>query len=210
MKKKFKIVFIFILIILIIFVILFLIKFYKVNKIIDLIKLNNNKNNYSYLRKDLMEKVEFDYYIKCNKNLIIAELKLNNNYLHYYDFNNNEVYYFDNENKVYFKEKAQLKNNIYLFFPLYEYLTSDYSFKNKLKLVFEWKIRDYDKNNYEITTSDNYKIIFNKTTGFVSRVISLDLKNKHEIIIEDFKENSVTDEDTKLPDLSEYSLVENN
>ena len=35
-------------------------------------------------------------------------------------------------------------------------------------------------------------------------------KDDMDLIIEDFKENSVTDEETKLPDLSDYSLWENN
>ena len=47
MKKKI-IVLIFIVLVLIILNILFFIKFYKVNKIISLMKVNNKKINYSY------------------------------------------------------------------------------------------------------------------------------------------------------------------
>lgn len=207
MKKKIIIISLILLVIIFVLFTLFSIKFYKVNKMINLIKSNNLKNNYSYSIKNILtEKVEG--IIKRNKN--INFVLISESAYEYYDFKNNVFYIFNNENNICYKRGLNDFDKEFTNFPLYQYLTSDYSFSNKLKLVFEWKIKDYDKDNYEITTKDGYKVIFNKITGLVSRVTSYGLENKVDKIVEDFKENCVTDEETKLPDLNEYSLVENN
>ncbi len=209
MKKRIIVsVFILLSIIFIMLLILFFVKLYKVNKIINLMKINVDKNNYSYSIKDIVESVKNR--IKRNKNVILGSMSLKQNVFDYYDFNSKFVYNFDNKNNSYTKRDLQEYDNEFFEFPLYKFLTSDYSFKNKLKLVFEWKIKDYDENCYEITTKNNYKIIFDKTTGVALRAMNYDLEEKFDIIIEDFKENSVTDEETKLPDLNEYSLWEGN
>ncbi len=205
MKKKI-IVLIFIVLVLIILNILFFIKFYKVNKIISLMKVNNKKINYSYsiiINNN-------SCLLKRSKNIIIQVLNENNSqFLNYYDFNENYVYNIIDKYRIYYKRKIEKtdysKNN----FPLYEYLTIDYSFINKLKLVFEWKIEDHGNDKYEITTKDNYKVIFNKNTGLAESVTNASEKKRVYYILEDYQENSVTDEDVVLPDLSEYTKVDN-
>ena len=210
MKRKIVILSIILLSIIFILLVLFSIKFYKVNKIINLIRVNSNKTNYSYFIKNSFEE-NSELYIKRNKNIIISKVKLSTqNVKEYYNFKIKTVYGFSDIIHKYYERPLNDYDNEFIEFPLYNFLTSDFSFGNKLKLVFEWKIRNYDENCYEITTKDNYKIIFDKTTGIALRATSLDVNEKFDRIVEDFKENSVTDEETKLPDLSDYSLWENN
>ncbi len=208
MKKK--IVFILTLILLLVIVvlsILFFIKFYKVNKIIDLMKINLNKQNYSYFEKDFNENVNI-VFINHIENITTYENQISiQKNLDYYNFNSKMVYHINNISKTYIIRKISDSDNRYLEFPFYNYLTLDFSFKNKLKLVFDWKIKDTKNNCYEITTKDNYKITFDKNNGLVLRVKSLEEGDKFEEGIEDFKENSVTEEDVKLPDLTEYTQI---
>lgn len=208
MKKK--IVFILTLILLLIIVVLsalFFIKFYKVNKIINLMKVNSNKQNYSYKERNYINsKISF-YILHYKTTVKCKEETLNHNTINYYDLKNNIIYYFDNTEKSYLIRKLVDSNKEFLEFPFYRYLTSDFSFKNKLKLVFDWKIKDIENDCYEITTKENYKVIFDKNIGIVLRVISLNQETKFDKGIEDFKENSVTEEDVKLPDLTEYTQI---
>ena len=206
MKKK--IIFILTLILLVVvFSTLFFIKFYKVNKIIDLMKVNSNKQNYSYFEKDYVEKINISF-IKRAKDIILhRDLTINKNILNYYNFYEKETYIFDEDNNSYLLRKILYTEESFFKFPFYNYLTSDFSFKNKLRLVFDWKIEDIENNCYEITTKENYKITFDKNTGIILRVRSLNPKTKFDKGIEDFKENSVTEEDVKLPDLTEYTQV---
>ena len=109
--------------------------------------------------------------------------------------------------KEYRKRNLSNKDLELLNFPFYEFLTFDYSFKNKLKLVFEWKVINYDNDRYEITTKDNYKVIFDKNTGIALRVTNMNPDERMDRIIKDFEFDNVTDDDIKFPDLSEYKEV---
>ena len=151
-------------------------------------KNNYNKQNYSYFEKDLVEKSN-SIFIKHTENIILCEDKiLNEKILDFYNIKNKIVYHFDNMAKTYItREMITIEENRSKF-PFYRYLTSDFSFKNKLKLVFDWKIKDTENNCYEITTKENYKITFDKNTGIILRVRSLNQKTKFDKGIEDFKE----------------------
>lgn len=206
MKKK-MVVLIFIVLVLIILNILFLSKFYKVNKIVNLIKVNNLNENY-FLTIIMSDSRLLT--VNRNGNIIFKNLKASNyQFLEYYNFNNNYLYDVIIKSKKYNVRKIENYDYDIKKFPLYEYLTNDYSFINKLKLVFEWKIRDCENNKYEITTKDNYKVIFNKNTGLAESVTNASEKKRVYYILEDYQENCVTDEDVKLPDLSEYTKVDN-
>ena len=52
MKKKILII---VIIIIIILITIFSIKFYKINKIINLMKINMKKSNYSYIDEDMLD-----------------------------------------------------------------------------------------------------------------------------------------------------------
>ena len=206
MKKKIIFILILLLIIVVLSILSF-IKFYKVNKIIDLIKANSNKQNYSYKEKNFLNP-KILLYIAHYKNIVLYENELmNQKTLDYYDLKNKIMYHFDNIDKNCVVRKLLYSDKKFLEFPFYRYLTSDFSFKNKLRLVFDWKIEDIENNCYEITTKENYKITFDKNTGIILRVRSLNPKTKFDKGIENFKENSVTEEDVKLPDLTEYTQI---
>ena len=204
MKKKIIII---VVIIIVILIILFSIKFYKINKIINLIEENNKKLNYSYIDEDILEN-NFSRLFKHKGNILINITCEDVNDYIYYDLKSKIVYNIDNENKVYYKRTIDINDE--LKFPFYEFLTSDHSLKNKLKLVFEWKLTNYDNDRYEITTKDNYKIIFDKNTGIALRVTNMNPDKRTDKVVKDFEYNSVTDDDVKLPDLSEYKEIEKN
>lgn len=205
MKKKLVVFVVFILIILIS---IFIIKFNKVNKIVNLIEKNSKQSNYYYIKEDRLDN-EFAMFFKRKENVIISGFLFNPNNYFYYDFKNEILYNFNVENKEYFKREMDISESKILQFPFYEFLTSDYSFKNKLKLVFEWKISNYDNDRYEITTNNNYKIIFDKKSGIALSVNNINPSQKVDKIIKEFEFDSVTDEDIELPDLSEYQDVSN-
>ena len=206
MKKK---VVIFVIFILIILISIFVIKFNKVNKIINLMKENSKKLNYCYVKEDRLDS-EFTVFFKRKENILIVSLISNfSTYIYYYNFNDNIIYDINSEDKVYFKRELDKFDEEVLQFPFYEFLTSDYSFKNKLKLVFEWKISNYDNDRYEITTNNNYKIIFDKKSGIALSVNNINPSQRVDKIIKKFEFDSVTDEDIELPDLSEYQELSN-
>ena len=205
MKKK--IVILIFVLLLIVLNILFFTKFYKVNKIVNLMRKDNLKQNYSCT---IILNDSQTLLVKRNKNIIMQVLNENDDYfLNYYNFNENNVYNIIDEIRNFYKRKIEIPDKYVLDFPLYRYLTDDYSFINKLKLVSEWKIEDYGNNKYEITTKDNYKVVFNKNTGLVESVTNASEKKRVYYILEDYQENCVTDEDVALPDLSEYTEVDN-
>ena len=168
---------------------------------------NSEKLNYCYVNEDLLDS-EFTIFVKRKENIRISDLLSNSNDYFYYDFNEEFLYYINNKDKLFFKRRLDIVDKQALYFPFYEYLTTDYSLKNKLKLVFEWKISDYDNDRYEITTKNNYKIIFDKNTGIALSVININPNERVDQVIKEFKFDCVTDEDVKLPDLSEYKEVQ--
>lgn len=205
MKKK---VVIFVVFILIILISIFIIKFNKVNKIVNLIEKNSKQLNYYYIKEDILDN-EFSMLVKRKENIVVYNFLLNSNEYFYYDFNKRIVYDINNENKEVLKRVLINPDKEILQFPFYEFLTSDYSFKNKLKLVFEWKISNYDNDRYEITTKNNYKIIFDKKSGIALSVININPDERVDRVIKEFEFDSVTDEDIELPNLSEYQDVSN-
>lgn len=205
MKKK---VVIFVVFILIILMIIFIIKFNKVNKIVNLIEENSKKLNYYYINEDVLDN-NFSIFVKRNGNVVVSNFLLNPNSYFYYNFDKNIVYKINNENKVYLIRDLDKFDEQVLQFPFYKFLTFDYSLKNKLKLVFEWKISNYDNDRYEITTKNNYKIIFDKKSGIALSAININPDERVDQVIKEFEFDSVTDEDIELPDLSEYQEISN-
>ena len=172
-------------------------------------KENSKKLNYCYVKEDRLDS-EFTVFFKRKENILIVSLISNfSTYIYYYNFNDNIIYDINSEDKVYFKRELDKFDEEVLQFPFYEFLTSDYSFKNKLKLVFEWKISNYDNDRYEITTNNNYKIIFDKKSGIALSVNNINPSQRVDKIIKKFEFDSVTDEDIELPDLSEYQELSN-
>ena len=197
MKKKILII---VVIVLIILIIIFGLKFYK---IINLMKINMKKSNYSYINEDIFDN-DLKLFYKHSKNILIRKSLVNNDYYFIYDYDNKILYSIENELKEYSKRNLRETDTELLNFPFYNFLTFDYSFKNKLKLVFEWKVVNYDNDRYEITTKDNYKVIFDKNTGIALRVTNMNPDKRIDRIIKDFEFDNVTDDDIKIPDFSDY------
>ena len=196
MKRWIKILSVIIIAILVILFILIGMKFKRINEIIELMEKNSKIDNY-YFRDDDLIKIR-------NDNVVIMKQRYYFEICYYYDFTNNKCFVIDEDNKIYYELDITEADKEALDFPLYYNLTTDYSFKNKLKLLFKWKINDFSDNLYEIITTDNTKVIFDKTTGYVVKVINIilenkDYKNPNVLII-----NKVKDEETILPDLTEY------
>lgn len=168
---------------------------------------NSKKLNYSYINEDVLDN-SLKIFFERKGNILVRTSLVYPNYYFYYEFNNKILYNINKENKLYYKRNIGENDKNLLKFPFYEFLTSDYSLKNKLKLVFEWKITDYDNDRYEITTKDNYKIIFDKNTGLALRVTNINPDKRTDKVVKDFEYNSVTDDDVKLPDFSEYKEIE--
>ena len=200
MKKKILII---VVIIIIILITIFGIKFYKINKIINLMKINMKKSNYSYIDEDILDN-DLKLFYKRNKNILIRKSLVNENYYFIYDYDNKIVYSIDSQLKEYYKRCFDNKDIELLKFPFYSFLTLDYSLKNKLKLVFEWKVINYDNDRYEITTKENYKIIFDKNTGIALRATNMNPDERTDRIIKELEFDNVTDDDVKIPDFSDY------
>lgn len=199
MKKFVKYFALILIAIIVVLIILFVSKYYKVNRIINLMKYNQeNIDNYSYNIDNI------DY--KRNKDIFMYKyIANNNNFCFYYDRDKDVGYIIDDKNKTYYDNDGFLK---YLYdMPGYKYLTLDFSFKNKLKLVFDWKIDNYTNDTYEITTKDNCKVIVDKETGYVLKMSKLSKSEFMEDIIRTFEVNSVTDKDVELPNLDEYTKM---
>ena len=169
---------------------------------------NSKKLNYYYINEDLLND-KFTISLKRKENNLTYSLLDNPNFCFYYNFDERIVYVIDNENKTFYKRDLDEFDKNILDFPFYNFLTSDYSLKNKLKLVFEWKISNYDNDRYEITTKNNYKIIFDKNTGIALSVININPNERVDRVIKEFEFDCVTDEDVKFPDLSGYREVSN-
>ena len=179
-----------------ILLVIFILKFNKVNSIFNLMQKNNKElSNYSFIINNnqtckVKDDVSVTYFTKME--------------------NEQKLYRYPKENKIYsVSEKEKLyqelemtdipKNN----FELYDGVVTDYSFKNKIKCVFNWKIKNYEDDNsyYDIRFTDendnSIQVIINKTNGYLLKVGD---KN-----ISDFTIDNVKDSDVILPDFSEYN-----
>ena len=196
MKRWIKILSVIIIAILVILFILIGMKFKRINEIIELMEKNSKIDNYFFMDDNIIK--------KRNNNIVIIEQRYYFEMYYYYDFTNKKCFVIDKDNKIYYELDITEADKEALDFPLYYNLTTDYSFKNKLKLLFKWRISNFSDNLYEIITTDNTKVIFDKTTGYVVKVSNISLENK------DYKNpniliiNKVKDEETILPDLTEY------
>lgn len=196
MKKCIKILIVIFILALVILCILFGRKFNKVNKIIKLMEENSKIDNYFFMDDDLIK--------KRNKNIVIIEQRYYSNICYYYDFDIKKCYIIDKDNKVYYELDITEYDKEVLDFPLYYKLTTDYSSKNKIKLVFEWKIKDLNDTLCEIITKNNDKVIFDKTTGYILEIDNMNLKNKFYKNSNVLNINQIKDEEVKMPDLTEY------
>ena len=187
MNKFVKLLILIVVFILIILSILFIVKFYRVNKIIELMKKNSKIDNYKLEDSDLIR--------NRYKNIILITPTNDSNLCYYYDFDIDKCYIIDKMSKIYFENNIEESDKDLLNFPLYNYLTDDYSFKNKIKLIFLWKIRKYDDSKFEIITERKDKVIFDKETGLVLNVN--DIKSCNIAI------NKV--ETVEFPKISEYN-----
>ena len=197
MKKILKLLVLIFILILIICIILFIIKFNKVNRIIELMAKNSEIDNY-YFEDEEMVKERY-------KNIVKISFGNYENSYYYYDFNNMKCYIVDENNNYYFETDISEIDKEILDFPLYSSFTRDYSLKNKLKLVFDLKIKNYDENCYEIITKENRKIIFDKNSGYIlksEKINSEDSDNKNFVNI---SVNTVSIDDVKIPNLEIYS-----
>ena len=169
MNKFVKILISIFILILIILLILFVVRFYRVNKIIELMKKNSEIDNYYFEDSNFVK--------KRYKNIIMINPISDSNLYYYYDFDNSKYYVIDENSETYYEYDITESNKDLLNFPLYYHLTFDYSFKNKLKLVFLWKIKKYDDTKYEIIKDDNDKAIFDCKTGFVVSINDIETGN---------------------------------
>ena len=197
MKRCIKILSIIVVLIFIILFILAGIKFRRINEIIELMKENSKIDNYFFMDDDIIQ--------KRDGNIVIIEPRYYFEMCYYYDFNNKKYFVIDRDNKIYYELDITEADKEVLDFPLYHNLTTDYSFKNKLKLLFEWKINDFSDNLYEITVKDNTKVIFDKTTGYIVKISNISLENKYYKNPNILIVNEVDSEEMVLPDLSEYT-----
>ena len=197
MKKCIKILIVIIVLTLIVLCILFCRKFNKVNKIIELMEENSKIDNYLFMNNDLIK--------KRNNNIVIIEQRFYFDILYYYDFNIGKCYIIDEDNKIYYELDITEADKEILDFPLYYKLTTDYSLKSKIKSVFEWKITDLTDKLYEIVTKNNNKVIFDKTSGYILEINNMSLENEYYKSSNYLKVNKVDDNETKLPDLTEYT-----
>ena len=186
MNKFVKILISIVILILMILASIFIVKFYRVNKIIELMKKNSEIDNY-ILQNNSLLKTKYG-------NIIKVIFGNDSNLYYYYDFDVGIYYIIDKDNKIYYEDSIEESDKELLNFPFYSYLTNDYTFKNKLKLIFSWKIKIYDKTKYQIITENKNEIIFDSKTGFVLKVNSEDMGNTKITRIKSID----------IPDLSNY------
>lgn len=195
-KKVLKYVCVCIGILVSILLVIFILKFNKVNSIFNLMQKNNEElSNYSFIINNtqtckIKDDVSVTYFTKMEN-----EQKL-------YRYPKENKMYDVNENEKSYKESEMTYipiNN----FELYDEIVTDYSFKNKIKCVFDWKIKNYKDDNsyYDIKFTDennnSIQVIINKSNGYLLKVGD---KN-----ISDFAIDNVKDSDVILPDFSEYN-----
>ena len=190
MNKFVKILISIVILILMILASIFIVKFHRVNKIIELMKKNSEIDNY-LLENDSISKKRYE-------NIIRIVFGNDSNLYYYYDFDVGIYYIIDKDNNIYYEDSIEEADKKLLEFPFYSYLTNNYTFKNKLKLTFLWKIKIYDKTKYQIITENNDKIVFDGKTGVILKVND---ENVGSIIIGETKR-------INIPDLSNYTCLD--
>ena len=190
MNKFMKILILIIALISIVLISLFVAKFNKINEIINLMKINSEIDNYYFENSDMI--------IKRYKDIVYIIPGSHLDFYYYYNFKLGKVYIIDEDNKTYYEEEIENSDKSVLEFPLYSYLTKDFSLKNEFKLVFKWKIKDFDNDKYEIITENDDKIVFDRNTGFILNVNGVEYGN---ILI-----NKIDESD--IPDINTYTVLE--
>lgn len=224
MNKKLKIK-----IIIIIFILITIIKIVQINFIenirIEIEKFQRLNNSYYNVSSSIKnQNIEITI---IRKGKIIKEvddfIPIDNATVKYIDFNNMQVINIDRFNKTY-----EIKNNIENYdiniknspkiLELLNEIKQDinngnvFSIFNCFRIIYIIPIQYKDINCYKIKTTREVLYINKDTLYPVYLEYNQTNSNnkKEKIKIEYiFKENTVTDEDIKIPDLSNYKLVEN-
>lgn len=203
MKKKIVLL---VIIIIVVLCICYAIQFCKFNKIYNGMKNNYEINNFEYTSESATRK----HIIDKKDNVVLQKSydKKDNNLLHIFTiyYSDDKSYSFNETTKQY--EVVDFENiveNTRLYSP-FVFNNPNMNFFEKLKLAFITDISKVEKNGVECyyvkTQVDNNDIDFyiNCENYLLVNVPdeSLDYSN--------YKLNSVTDEDVKMPNIEEYTL----
>lgn len=206
-KKLYKIVFI----ILLLFIVMKIITLIIINRTISTLEKFFNSDNWYYnvsIKNESQKSIVEEYY---NSN-ILARKSNNNDEIEYFKFKKNEKIIVNNKTKKYYKYLNEYKfNKIGTNLP--DYIFEVY--KRKLSSLFETiyiiPIKFNNIRAYKIKTFSN-EIIIDKQTFlplcFIKKYVNSDDNTKSDIVFTyEFKLNVVNDEDVKIPDLTEYELL---
>lgn len=180
---------------------LFLIKFITINSFLKKVSNNFNITNYQFELIKNNENINptSHRYLKKDSTLLIIP----NDKVRIYMINNgnNSVLglTIDEINKT--VNKTVLQNSEYL--SLSGNLKQNYSFIEKIKMCFNWKI-SYEKINeidcIVITDENNNVTYYNKENAYL-------VKNNNFGEVKNMQLNSVTENDVALPNLDEYTEI---
>ncbi len=178
---------------------LFLIKFTTINSFLKKVSNNFNITNYQFeLIKNNINPTSHRYLKKDSTLLIIPNDKVR---IYIINNGNNSVLglTINETNKT--VNKTVLQNSEYL--SLSGNLKPDYSFIEKIKMCFNWKI-SYEKINeidcIVITDENNNVTYYNKENAYL-------VKNNDFGEVKNIQLNSVTENDVALPNLDEYTEI---
>lgn len=197
MKRKILICIIILLILIVL--ILFLVKFITINTFLKKVNKNFSITNFQYeLVKEYENNTSTNYkYFKLDSTLLIIPNENVKIFMNYDGNNSVSELTIDEKNKVI--SRTIVENPEY--FTLSGNLKPNYSFIEKVKMCFNWKI-DYEEVNgidcIVITDENNNITYYNRENAYM-------VKNENIGEIINIQINSVTEEDMALPNLEGYT-----
>lgn len=215
MKKVGKIIILSVIVILLILVILFSIKFCTVNSILNNMAENNNLSNLHITKNSRNSLTEaendvetiVDIYLKDDNRLFVM-----NGIKWYVNYNDTAYIVIDEEKSVLENKYAKDYGR-----NVFESFINDFdeiSLKDKLKYCIDWKISNVEIENvkYYYIEKENNQYWVNKDTFFIEKEIIVTSQTEHSeetitYVETKIEQNTVTDEQMKLPDFSEYTIT---
>ena len=207
-KKKMKLwkkILLLISILFLIFIIITTIKFFALTSILEKNKISNNSSNcYYYSESDttIMEYCKKDNIMKLNT----RQFDGTGNITFWKDINSNEEFIFWNsESKKYAKNEDAMLEHLPISMYIIDNTFARYIISANPLLSIQNTTYN-DKNCYIIkNNSHKYKEIIEKSTG-----LPLYSKINDELVRKvTYSFNTVNDSDVALPDISQYTLIEN-
>lgn len=199
MVKKFFVCIIIIL--LIIMATLFLVRFITINNFLKKVNENFSITNFQYelVKEDENNTLTNYKYLKLDSTLLIIPNENIKIFMNYDGNNSVSELTIDEKNKV--VNRTTVQNPEY--FTLSGNLKPNYSFIEKVKMCFNWKI-DYEEVNgidcIVITDENNNITYYNRENAYM-------VKNENIGEVINIQINSVTEEDMALPNLGGYTEI---